>query len=39
MILSGIELFEYIGWGEVKDLIYKAIEKTILDGYVTYDLF
>ncbi|MGC8943058.1 MAG: NADP-dependent isocitrate dehydrogenase [Caldisericia bacterium] len=38
IILSGALMFEYIGWIEVKKIIYEAIEKTINSGYVTYDL-
>ena len=30
-------MFEYLGWDEVADLIYKGLEKTILSGKVTYD--
>ncbi len=38
MILSGAEMFEYMGWDEVKKVIITAIEKTIQEKYVTYDL-
>ena len=38
VILSGVMMFEYLGWEEVSDLIIKAMEKTILDKTVTYDL-
>jgi isocitrate dehydrogenase len=38
LILSGAFMFEYLGWDEVSDLIKSAIEKTILDKKVTYDL-
>ena len=38
LILSGVMMFEYIGWNEAADLIVKAMEKTILDKTVTYDL-
>ncbi len=38
VILSGVMMFEYIGWDEAADLIRKAMEKTILDKTVTYDL-
>ncbi len=38
MLLSGSEMFEYMGWDEVKKVIITAIEKTIKEKYVTYDL-
>lgn len=38
IILSAAEMLDYIGWYEVKNKIYEAVEKVILDGYVTYDL-
>jgi isocitrate dehydrogenase len=38
LILSGVMMFEYLGWNEAGDLILKAMEKTILDKTVTYDL-
>ena len=38
LILSGVMMFEYMGWNEAADLIVKAMEKTILDKTVTYDL-
>ncbi|MGC8766667.1 MAG: isocitrate dehydrogenase (NADP(+)) [Brevinematia bacterium] len=38
LILSGCLMFEYIGWNEVSDIIQKAIEKTIKNKTVTYDL-
>ncbi len=31
-------MFEYLGWQEAADLIVKAMEITILDKTVTYDL-
>jgi len=37
IILSGAEMFEYMGWSEVKNIILNALEKTILEKYVTYD--
>ncbi|MDD5008990.1 MAG: NADP-dependent isocitrate dehydrogenase [Syntrophorhabdaceae bacterium] len=37
-ILSGAMLFRYIGLDGVSTLIEKAVEKTIGDGIVTYDL-
>jgi isocitrate dehydrogenase len=38
MILSGREMFEYIGWKDAGQLIRDAVEKTISSGNVTYDL-
>ncbi len=38
VILSGVMMFEYLGWNEAAHLITKAIEKTILSKTVTYDL-
>ena len=38
VILSGVMMVEHIGWREVANLIVKALEKTVLDKDVTYDL-
>ena len=38
VILSGVMMFEYLGWKEAGDLIVKALGKTILQKRVTYDL-
>ncbi len=38
VILSGVMMFEYLGWDEAADLIINAMELTILDKTVTYDL-
>lgn len=38
IILSGAEMFEYMGWDKVKYMLINAIEKTIAEKYVTYDL-
>ncbi len=38
MILSGREMFEYMGWKDAGQLIRDAVEKTISAGDVTYDL-
>ena len=38
VILSGVMMFEHIGWRNVSELIVKALEKTVLDKDVTYDL-
>lgn len=38
LILSGAMMFEFIGWKEVGERIKKALEKTISQKIVTYDL-
>ena len=38
LILSGEMMFRYMGWNEAADLIIKAMEKSISEGNVTYDL-
>ena len=38
LILSGALLLEHLNWQEAADLIYGAIQKTIADKTVTYDL-
>ncbi len=38
LILSGVMMLEYLGWNEAAELIKSALEKTILDKKVTYDL-
>ena len=38
MILSAAMMLEYMGWDEPAKNIEKAIEKTIGQGKVTYDL-
>ncbi len=37
VILSGVMMFEYMGWQEVADTITKTMEKTIENKTVTYD--
>lgn len=37
LLLSGAMLFEYIGWGEVSEVIVEAIEKVIANKTVTGD--
>ncbi len=37
-ILTGALMFEYIGWKDASKMIKKAIEMTVGDGIVTYDL-
>ncbi len=38
LILSGVMMFEYLGWQEAADTIVKGIEDTIKQKKVTYDL-
>jgi isocitrate dehydrogenase len=38
LILSGAMMFDHLGWSEVARSINKAVEKTISDKIVTYDL-
>ena len=38
VILSGVMMFEYMGWQEVADSIMRGIEKSIGNKRVTYDL-
>ncbi len=37
VILSGVMMFEYLGWQQVADDIVRALERTIADRVVTYD--
>jgi isocitrate dehydrogenase len=37
VILSGVMMFEYMGWNNVAELIEKAMKKTIKSKVVTYD--
>lgn len=37
VILSGVLMFEHLGWKEAADLVIKAMEKTIAQKTVTYD--
>lgn len=37
VILSGVMMFEYMGWQEAADAIVNALEKTISQKTVTYD--
>ncbi len=37
VILSGVMMFEHMGWQEVSDLIIKSLEKAIAAKTVTYD--
>jgi isocitrate dehydrogenase len=38
LILSGAMMFDYLGWSEVGKKIIEAMEKTISEKVVTYDL-
>jgi isocitrate dehydrogenase len=38
MILSGVIMFEYLGWQDAADLARDAVEETISSKQVTYDL-
>jgi isocitrate dehydrogenase len=38
VILSGVMMFNHLGWGEAASLIERGIEKTISQKKVTYDL-
>ncbi len=38
LILSGVMMLEYLGWGKAADMVTKAVEKTIINKTVTYDL-
>ena len=38
VILSGKMMFDYLGWGEVSALIESAVEATVAERIVTYDL-
>jgi isocitrate dehydrogenase len=37
LILSGVMMFDYIGWKEVAEYIRQGLQKTILSKKVTYD--
>ena len=38
LLLSGVMMLEHLEWDEAAEMIYKAIEKTVLQKRVTYDL-
>ena len=38
VLLSGVMLLEYLGWEEAADKVYRALEETIHQKRVTYDL-
>jgi isocitrate dehydrogenase len=37
VILSGVMMFEYLGWNEAANIIVNSLQKTILSKRVTYD--
>ncbi len=37
VLLSGVLMFEYLGWNDVAQAIVDALERTIEEGIVTYD--
>ncbi len=37
LILSGVLMFEYLGWQEAAQLVVQGVERAILDCRVTYD--
>jgi isocitrate dehydrogenase len=37
VMLSGVMMFEFLGWDEVAALVESSMEKTILSKHVTYD--
>ena len=38
VILSGVMMFQYLGWHEAAELVFRAMEATVLQRTVTYDL-
>jgi isocitrate dehydrogenase len=38
VILSGVMMLRYMGWGEAGDAIERSLQATIADKVVTYDL-
>jgi len=38
VVLSGVMMFEYLGWTEAADLIVGGMENAIKSRHVTYDL-
>jgi isocitrate dehydrogenase (NADP) (EC 1.1.1.42) len=38
VILSGVMMFEYLGWNKVAQIIETALQRTITAKTVTYDL-
>ncbi len=38
VLMSGVMMFEHLGWDEVSAAIVKGIEGAMASGYVTYDM-
>ena len=38
LILSGVMMFEYMGWQEAAEAVLRGIERSVAEKYVTYDL-
>ncbi|MHA1221161.1 MAG: isocitrate/isopropylmalate family dehydrogenase, partial [Candidatus Heimdallarchaeota archaeon] len=38
VIFSGVMMLDYLGWTEAAELINAAVEKTVLQKKVTYDI-
>ncbi len=38
LLLSAVMMLEYIGWEEAANMIKHGMERSIIDGFVTYDL-
>ncbi len=38
VILSGVMMFQYLGWHEAAELVFRAMEETVSQKTVTYDL-
>ena len=38
LLLSAVMMLEYMGWGEAANMIKHGMERSIIDGLVTYDL-
>ena len=38
LLLSAVMMLQYMNWGEAAALVVRGIEKSIVDGFVTYDL-
>jgi len=38
LILSGVMMFDHLGWSEAAQRITKAVEKTVASKVVTYDI-
>jgi isocitrate dehydrogenase len=37
LLLSGVMMFDYIGWGEAAQLVERGYQRTVAEGIVTYD--